>query len=140
VFSSREKMGCCKSQEIQKDTKDTLLQKDQQTSSSSSETNGNRGLSLQKNFSPFAGFLGIGPTTVNREESEEIQPYQPPIIPNKQRKFQGKSILKPPHLDDLRRSGWIDKRGHLVSLQPCFSQMIMTIGEELEESIYRLGS
>jgi hypothetical protein len=116
VFSSREKMGCCKSQEIQKDTKDTLLQKDQQTSSSSSETNGNRGLSLQKNFSPFAGFLGIGPTTVNREESEEIQPYQPPIIPNKQRKFQGKSILKPPHLDDLRRSGWIDKRGHLVSL------------------------
>jgi hypothetical protein len=140
VVCSLSRMGCCKSQEIQKDTKDTLLQKDQQENSSSIDSNVNRGLSLQKSYSPFAGFLGLA--NEKNGNDGEIQPYQPPIIPQKQKIFQGKSIFKPPCFDDLRRSGWIDKRGHLVAelISKMTIKLSLLIGEKLEKSIHRVGS
>lgn len=114
-------MGCCKSRENTKDTedtKDTLLTNDQRSHNAEERSNGSRGVSLQQNFSPFVGFLNNF-TSTNMDSDDENEGgagpgYEPPIIVEKLKLFEGKSIMKPPHLDQLKRMAWIDKRGHLV--------------------------
>jgi hypothetical protein len=105
-------MGCCESKR-KNDTQDTLIEKNKKVPTTSRDSN-DRGLSLHQSFSPFVGLLRLG--SVNHEDSDDEGGihYEPPQIVIKRKVFEGKSISKPPHLNDLRRACWIDKRGHLV--------------------------
>jgi hypothetical protein len=109
-------MGCCKSKVQEKDTGEPLLTK-RRGQTPNPDSNDHRGLSLHESFSPFSGLLGLA---LNHEKNapdsddEGGLPYMPPVIQTKKRIFEGKSLSKPPHLTDLHRVDWINKRGHLV--------------------------
>lgn len=109
-------MGCCKSRQIKQDTKDSLLSNEQNSSSIEDRNNGTRGVSLQQSFSPFSNLLNNLSRQRDSDGNEnDIMRYEPPVLIQKVKIFEGKTILKPPHLDELKRTAWIEKRGHLVS-------------------------
>lgn len=123
-------MGCCKSKEKVKneEIRDSLI-KINENNEENLINEENRGLSLQRNFSPFLGLLNITNEEKKEEKNDEKKKnesnnYKPPLLISKQQQqqqqqkklyFNGKTILKPPHLNDLQRKEWINKRGHVVS-------------------------